>query len=147
MNSIAAAAILDGLVVRVDHIGLCVRDIDEAGRPWTRLLGTEVVDRERVDAQKVAVGWLRFGDRATSIELVSSAGNPGLDRFVDKRGDALHHVAILVSDIHEAVARIKAAGLQLIDDQPRPGAGGHLVAFLHPRAMAGVLVELVQHAA
>jgi methylmalonyl-CoA/ethylmalonyl-CoA epimerase len=146
MSSVAAA-ILDGLVVRVDHIGLCVRDIDEAGRPFTRLLGTEVVDRERVDAQKVDVGWLRFAGQATSIELVSSAGNPGLDRFLDRRGDALHHVAILVTDIHEAVARIKAAGVKLIDDQPRPGAAGHLVAFLHPRAMAGILVELVQHAA
>jgi methylmalonyl-CoA/ethylmalonyl-CoA epimerase len=146
MNSLAAA-ILDGLVVRVDHIGLCVRDIDQAGQPFARLLGAQVVDRERVAAQNVDVGWLRFGHDATSIELVSSAGNPGLDRFLGKRGDALHHVAILVTDIHQAVARVKAAGVELIDEQPRPGAGGHLVAFLHPRAMSGILIELVQHAA
>lgn len=147
MSSQEAAAILDGLVVRVDHIGICVRDIDEAGRPWTRLLGAGLIDRERVDAQRVDVGWLRLGAGATSLELLSSAGNPGLDRFLERRGNALHHVAILVTDIHVAVARIKEAGLELIDAEPRPGAGGHLVAFLHPRAMAGTLVELVQHAA
>lgn len=137
-------AILEGLVIRVDHVGICVKDIDEAGGPWARLLGLPVVDREDIASQRVQVGWVRLGSGATSIELVSSAGNPGLDKFMEKRGNALHHVAIAVTDIHEAVSRIKAAGLELIDAQPRPGAGGHLVAFIHPRSMAGTLVELVQ---
>lgn len=137
-------ALLHGLVVRVDHIGMCVRDIDEAGQPWTRLLGLPITEREEVASQRAAVGWLRFGGDTTSIELVSSLGNAGLDKFLDKRGNALHHVAILVTDIHEALARIKSAGLRVIDEEPRPGAGGHMVAFIHPAAMAGTLVELVQ---
>ena len=141
-----AAAILDGLVVRIDHVGICVRDIDEAAEPWTRLLGCPVIDREHVAAQNVGVGWLRLPGKETAIELVASQGNPGLDKFLDQRGNAMHHVAISVTDIHEALRRIKDAGLRVIDEQPRPGALGHLVAFLHPRAMAGTLVELVQSA-
>jgi methylmalonyl-CoA/ethylmalonyl-CoA epimerase len=73
-------------------------------------------------------------------------GNAGLDRFVAQRGDALHHIAFAVSDIAEALARLTVAGIDLIDHAPRAGAGGHLVAFLHPRALGGTLVELVQRA-
>ncbi len=138
------AAILEGLIVRVDHIGICVADIDEAGGPWTRLLGCPVTSREHVASQSVDVGWLRLPGQDTKIELISSSGNPGLDKFLEKRGNAMHHVAISVTDIHEALRRIKEAGLRLIDQEPRPGALGHLVAFLHPKAMAGTLVELVQ---
>lgn len=144
-NADVSQGLLAGLVVRVDHMGICVRDIDEAGRPWTRLLGSPVVDREHVAAQKVDVGWLRFAGQGTSIELVSPTGNAGLEKFLDKRGNALHHVAVLVTDIHAALERVKAAGVRVIDSTPRPGAAGHLVAFLHPKAMAGTLVELVQH--
>ena len=70
--------------------------------------------------------------------------NAGLEKFLDKRGDALHHVAFAVKDIAAALARLKDGGVELIDEEPRPGAGGHLVAFLHPRAVGGVLVELVE---
>ena len=139
-----AAAVLDGLVVRIDHLGICVADIDAAAAAWTRLLGSEVRDREHVGAQRVDVGWLHLPGAETKIELVRSAGNAGLDRFHQKRGNAMHHVAISVTDIHAAVERIDKAGIELIDTTPRPGAKGHLVAFLHPRAMAGILVELVQ---
>ncbi|MCG8417173.1 MAG: methylmalonyl-CoA epimerase [Proteobacteria bacterium] len=143
-TSLHPAALLDGLVIRVDHVGICVSDIDEAGQPWTQLLGCEVVDREEIASQQVAVGWLRLPGEQTKIELISSLGNAGLDKFLAKRGNAMHHVAISVTDIREAVRRMKTAGLRLIDQEPRPGAGGHLVAFLHPSAMAGTLVELVQ---
>ena len=80
-----------------------------------------------------------------AVELICPMpGNVGLDKFLDKRGDALHHVAFAVTDIREALARLKEAGVRLIDEEPRPGAGGHLVAFLHPKAMGGTLVELVE---
>lgn len=137
-------AILEGLVVRIDHIGVCVADIDAAAESFTRLLGTPVTEREHVAGQKVDVGWLTLPGQATRIELLQSAGNSGLERFMAKRGNAMHHLAISVSDIHAAVARMKDAGVELIDREPRPGAQGHLVAFLHPRAMSGILVELVQ---
>ena len=147
MTNGSVTAILQGLVLRVDHVGICVADIDAAASPFTRLLGTEVVERETVAAQQVEVGWLQFPGAATRLELLRSVGNTGVDKFLAKRGNAMHHLAIAVSDIHTAVARIKEAGMELIDQEPRLGAGGHLVAFLHPRAMAGVLVELVQEGA
>ena len=143
-KSNAVTGILSDLVVRIDHVGVCVGDIDEAAAPWTRLLGTPVIDREHVAAQRVDVAWLALPGQATQIELLRSAGNHGLDKFLARRGDAMHHIAISVTDIHAAVARIRDAGMELIDAEPRPGARGHLVAFLHPRAMSGILVELVQ---
>ncbi len=136
--------LLSDLIVGIDHLGICVRDIDEAASPWTRLIGTPITDRENVAAQKADVGWIRFAGNATDLEFIASTGNAGIEKFLEKRGNALHHVAIAVTDIHEALRRIIAADMRVIDREPRPGAGGHLVAFLHPKAMAGTLVELVQ---
>jgi methylmalonyl-CoA/ethylmalonyl-CoA epimerase len=140
--------LLGDLVVGIDHIGVCVRDIDDAGAGWAALLGLPVVDREDVVAQKTAASFVRMPNRDdAAVELVCPMpGNVGLDRFLEKRGDALHHLAFAVTDIREALGRLKAAGVALIDQEPRPGAGGHLVAFLHPRAMGGTLVELVERA-
>ncbi len=137
-------SLLGELVLGIDHIGLCVRDIDEAGRGWEALLGKPVVDREDVAPQKTTAAFLRMGEPA-AVELVCPMpGNVGLDKFLDKRGDALHHLAFAVSDIRAALAKLADAGVELIDHEPRAGAGGHLVAFLHPRAVGGVLVELVE---
>lgn len=144
VDSADTRSILGDLLVRVDHIGVCVANIDSAAKPWIELIGTPVVEHEHVSAQRVDVGWLTLPGAETRIELLASTGNPGVDRFLAKRGNAMHHIALSVTDIREAVARIEAAGLALIDREPRPGAGGHLVAFLHPKAMAGILVELVQ---
>lgn len=139
--------LLSGLVVGIDHIGVCVRDMDVAGNAWAALLGRPLVDREDVAPQKTSAAFVRMPDGDAAVELVCPMpGNVGLDKFLDKRGDALHHIAFAVTDIHEALARLERAGVQLIDKAPRPGAGGHLVAFLHPRAVGGTLVELVQRA-
>jgi methylmalonyl-CoA/ethylmalonyl-CoA epimerase len=140
--------LLGGLVVNLDHIAICVRDIDEAARAWTALLGVALVDREDVIAQKTRVGFIRAAsdDKTTAIELICPLeGNIGLNKFLDKRGDAIHHLAFAVTDIHAALERLAAAGVRLIDKTPRPGACGHTVAFVHPRAMGGTLLELVQH--
>jgi len=136
--------LLKGLVIGIDHVGVCVADIDEAGVAWSHLLGEPVVDREDVVAQNTAASFVRMGEPA-AVELVCPMpGNVGLDKFLEKRGDALHHVAFAVTDIREALARLTRAGVRLIDEEPRAGAGGHLVAFLHPKAMGGTLVELVE---
>jgi len=138
------ADLLKGLVVGIDHIGICVADIDEAGRAWSDLLGSPVVDREDVLPQKTAASFVRMQEPA-AVELVCPLpDNAGLRAFLDKRGDGMHHVAFAVTDIREALARLTAAGVRLIDQEPRRGAGGHEVAFLHPKAMGGTLVELVQ---
>jgi len=143
----AAGPLLKGLVVGIDHIGICVRDIDEAGKAWETLLGHPVVDREDVEPQKTTAAFVRVGGapNAASVELICPMpGNVGLDKFLDKRGDALHHLAFAVTDIENALAILTKAGVRLIDETPRTGAGGHLVAFIHPKSMGGTLVELVQ---
>ncbi len=143
--STISADLLKGLVIGIDHIGVCVRDMDQAGNAWAALLGLPLVDREDVVPQKTAAAFVRMPDADAAVELVCPMpGNVGLDKFLDKRGDALHHLAFAVTDIREALSRLKNAGVRLIDEAPRPGAGGHLVAFLHPKAMGGSLVELVQ---
>jgi len=148
--STITAPLLEGLVLGIDHVGICVLDLDEAGRAWASLLGFPMVDREDVAPAKATAAFVRVpiedGEKPQcAVELVTPmAGNAGLEKFLDKRGDAMHHIAVAVSDIEEALARLKKAGVRLIDEAPRPGAGGHLVAFLHPKAMGGSLVELVQ---
>jgi methylmalonyl-CoA/ethylmalonyl-CoA epimerase len=144
---VRAGGLLAGLVVGIDHIGLCVRDLDRAGAAWAGLLGAPLVDREDVAPQRTGAGFFRFAGEDASVELVCPLPvNVGLDRFLGKRGDAMHHLAFAVTDIAAALDRLAGAGVELIDRAPRPGAGGHLVAFLHPRALAGTLVELVQRA-
>lgn len=136
---------LADLIVGIDHVGVCVRDIAAAGNAWSALLGLAVVDREDVAPQKTSAAFLRMPDRGAAVELVCPMpGNAGLERFLEARGDALHHIAFAVSDIRAALTRLAQAKVRLIDEVPRPGAGGHLVAFLHPKAMGGTLVELVQ---
>ena len=136
--------LLRGLVVGIDHVGICVADLDEAGRAWSELLGSPVVDREDVLPQKTAAAFVRMQEPA-AVELICPLpGNAGLDKFLARRGAGMHHVAFAVTDIEAALARLSAAGVRLIDERPRPGAGGHMVAFLHPAAMGGTLVELVE---
>lgn len=141
----AAGPILGGLVVGIDHVGVCVASVAAAGAGWSALLGLPLVDREDVAPQKTAAAFVRFPDGGAAVELVCPLpGNVGLDKFLAKRGDGLHHLAFAVTDIRAALERLAAAGVELIDRAPRAGAGGHQVAFLHPRAMGGTLVELVE---
>jgi methylmalonyl-CoA/ethylmalonyl-CoA epimerase len=136
---------LAGLLQGIDHIGIAVSSMDDAGSGWAALLGLPLTGREDVAAQRTAAGFLRPPDQGVALELVCPLpGNAGLERFVGQRGDALHHLALAVSDIRLALERLAGAGIELVDSLPRAGAGGHLVAFLHPRALGGTLVELVE---
>ncbi|WP_394847953.1 methylmalonyl-CoA epimerase [Pendulispora brunnea] len=132
---------------KIDHVGVCVADIDQAAENYLSALGLVAVDRELVASQKTDVCFLRFPDGGgdASVELISPQGNDGLEKFLTKRGAGLHHVAFEVEDIVQALAELKEKGVALIDETPRIGARGHKVAFIHPKAMGGVLVELVQH--
>ena len=100
--------------------------------------------REFVANQKTEATLLPVGN--SNIELISPLGNEGLEKFLDKRGPGLHHVAIEVDDIHTALSLLKTMKVALIDQEPRLGARGHLVAFIHPKATGGLLLELVQPA-
>jgi methylmalonyl-CoA/ethylmalonyl-CoA epimerase len=140
--------LLAGLVVGIDHIGVCVGDMDAHAGLWSGLLGLAVAHRECVDVQQTEAAFIDPPGGGATVELVSPlAGNAGLTKFLGKRGAGLHHLAFAVTDIAEALRRLDAAGVALIDREARRGARGHLVAFLHPKALGGTLVELVQREA
>lgn len=129
-------------VKKVDHVAICVADIDAAAAKWRDVLGVEGTVREVVASQKTEAMLLPIGE--TSLELIAPKGNDGLAKFLEKRGPGLHHVAVEVEGIENALALLKTLGVALIDETPRIGARGHKVAFIHPKATGGVLVELVE---
>jgi methylmalonyl-CoA/ethylmalonyl-CoA epimerase len=130
--------------MKLDHIGIATRQLDDALALWRDALGLKVELTEEVTEQGVRVAMLPVGE--THIELLEPL-NPGspVGKFLDKRGPGIHHIAIGVSDIRASLAGLKARGARLIDETPRTGAGGCLVAFVHPESANGVLLELVQH--
>jgi methylmalonyl-CoA/ethylmalonyl-CoA epimerase len=127
---------------RIDHVAICVADTDAAIAKYKEVLGLDATVREVVASQKTEAVLLPIGE--TSLELISPKGNEGLEKFLEKRGGGLHHIAIEVEGIESALATLKALGVPLVDETPRKGARGHKVAFLHPKATGGVLVELVE---
>jgi methylmalonyl-CoA/ethylmalonyl-CoA epimerase len=129
-------------IKKIDHVAICVKDVDESIAKYKQVLGLEPVLREVVASQKTEAVLLPIGE--TSIELISPRGNDGLEKFLEKRGPGLHHIAVEVEGIEQALLTLKALGVPLIDETPRKGARGHKVAFLHPKATGGVLVELVE---
>jgi methylmalonyl-CoA/ethylmalonyl-CoA epimerase len=134
-------------ILGIDHVAICAGDLDGTARALVELLGLSLGPREVVAAQKTEAAFLLTGDEAGAcVELIAPAGgNAGLEKFLEKRGTALHHVAFLVDDLGKALDELHARGVRLIDREPRPGARGHEVGFLHPSAAGGVLVELVGH--
>ena len=129
-------------IKKIDHVAICVRDVDEAVAKYKQVLGLEPQTREVVESQKTEAVLLPIGE--TSLELISPRGNEGLEKFLEKKGPGLHHIAVEVEGIEQALLALKALGIALIDETPRKGARGHKVAFLHPKATGGVLVELVE---
>jgi len=129
--------------MKVDHIGIATRQIDEALTLWRDVLGLEIDSTEEVAEQGVRVVMLLIGD--SHIELLEplSEDSP-VGRFLEKRGPGIHHIAVRVTDIQASLAHLKENGKRLIDEIPRTGAGGCLVAFVHPSSANGVLLELVQ---
>ena len=130
----------------IDHIAVVVRDLDEALSFYRDALGLEVTERRRVPEEQVEVASLSLGD--ASIELVQplEAGS-GVARFLEKRGEGLHHVCLTVDDIVAAMEQLRDAGADLITERPRRGAGGRRYAFVHPKSAHGVLFELYEEMA
>jgi methylmalonyl-CoA/ethylmalonyl-CoA epimerase len=129
----------------LDHIGIAVADLDEALAFYRDALGLEVQVPEDVLSQGVRVHFMPAGGAAIEL-LEATAEDSPIARYVAKRGPGLHHITLRVDDIGAALARLKSRGVRLIDEVPRPGAHGSLVAFIHPASAHGVLVELSQHA-
>jgi methylmalonyl-CoA/ethylmalonyl-CoA epimerase len=128
-------------VKKIDHVAVAVASIDDAVAKW-KTLGLDVKEREVVASQKTEAALLPIGE--TSVELIEPKGNDGLAKFLEKKGPGLHHIAVEVEGIDEALKLLGALGVPLIDQTARRGARGHKVAFLHPKATGGVLVELVE---
>lgn len=133
---------------RLDHIGIAVSDIGEALRFYRDALGLEIAPAETVPSQRVRAHFIPLGapgSRSSSLELLeATAEDSPIARYVSKRGPGLHHITLAVDDIVAALAQLKDRGVRLIDEVPRPGAHGSLVAFIHPASAHGVLVELKQ---
>jgi methylmalonyl-CoA/ethylmalonyl-CoA epimerase len=127
-------------IQKIDHVAIAVSDIDAALERFQKVLGVTARSRETVANQKTEAALLPIGD--SNIELICPKGNEGLQKFLDKRGQGIHHICLRVENLVELLAVLKAAGVPLIDEAPRIGARGHKVAFLHPKALGGVLVEL-----
>jgi methylmalonyl-CoA epimerase len=126
----------------LDHLGIAVRSIEEALRLYEGLLGLRVASIETVEQEKVRVAMLPLeGSRIELLEATEPDSPVG--RFLEKRGEGLHHVALKVPNLAASVERLRAAGARLLNE-PRPGAGGHLYVFVHPVSAGGVLLELIQ---
>ena len=127
----------------IDHIGIAVASLSESLAFFRDALGLEVDAPEEIQSQRVRAHFIKAGD-ATLELLEPTADDSPIAKFVAKRGPGMHHVALRVDDIVAALAELKARGVRLIDETPRPGAHGSQVAFIHPSSAHGVLVELKQ---
>ena len=129
--------------LKVDHIGIAVKNLDETLKFYTEVLGLEVQGSEIVEEQKVKVAFLPVGD--SEIELLESTDPEGpIARFIEKNGEGIQHIAFKVENVEEAIEYMKSKGMRMIDEQPRYGAGGAKIAFVHPKSSNRVLVELTQ---
>jgi methylmalonyl-CoA/ethylmalonyl-CoA epimerase len=127
----------------LDHVGIAVENLDEALKLYSGLLGLELKGSEVVEEQKVRTAFLPLG--GTEIELLESTDPEGpIAKFIANKGQGVQHLAFRVDDLEAALAEAKAAGMRLIDEKPRYGAGGARIAFLHPKSTGGVLVELCE---
>lgn len=130
-------------VKQIDHIGIAVKSLDQAGRFYTDVLGLPVQETETVEDQKVTVAFIPV--TGSEIELLESTEPDGpVARHIESKGEGIQHIAYRVENIDEALAELREKGVRLIDQEPRKGAGGARIAFIHPKETNGVLVELCE---
>ena len=130
---------------KIEHIGIAVKNLDEAIENWETLLHTSCYKKESVASEKVDTAFFRTGE--SKVELLGATSPDSvIATFIDKRGEGLHHVAFEVDDIRAEMKRLREAGYRLLQEEPKRGADNKLVAFLHPKNANGVLVELCQSA-
>jgi len=131
------------LIKKIDHVGIAVKDLAAAIKFYEGLLGLKVTDTEVVEGQKVKVAFLPTGD--SEVELLESTTSDGpVAKYIEKNGEGIQHIAFRVDNLAEKLAELKEKGVRLIDEKPRRGAGGAMIAFLHPKSTSGTLVELCE---
>lgn len=129
--------------MRLDHLGIAVQSLDASLRLWRETLGLSVAGIEEVRSEGVRIAFLPLGD--SRLELLEPLGpDTSVGRFLERKGEGLHHICLRVPDIMESLARLRERGAEVIEPAPRTGAGGRKVAFIHPRSAGGVLLELVE---
>ena len=130
-------------IIKIDHLGIAVKSIEEGKKFWADVLGLEFEGSETVEAQKVITAFFPVGE--SEVELLESTAPDGpVAKYIEKKGEGIQHVAFRVEDIETALKELKEKGVRLIDETPRKGAGGARIAFLHPKSTNGVLVELCE---
>ena len=129
--------------MKINHLGIATKGIEEALKFWEDALGLENIHTEIVEDQKVRVAMLPIGESRIELLEPTSEDSP-ISGFIEKRGGGIHHIAVEVEDIAAQLAKLKSQGMRLIDENPRIGAEGYLVAFVHPSSTSGVLLELMQ---
>ena len=130
-------------ILKIDHLGIAVNSIDEGKKFWSDILGLAFEGAETVAEQKVTTAFFPVSE--SEVELLESTAPDGpVAKYIEKKGAGIQHVAFRVDDIDGALAELKEKGVKLIDQEPRIGAGGARIAFLHPKATGGVLVELCE---
>lgn len=130
-------------ISKVDHIGIAVKDLEEALKLYRDILQLEVTGVEEVPDQKVKVAFIPVGESKVELLEPTTDDSP-VAKFIAKRGEGIHHITFRVDNLVKALEEAKAAGIRLIDETPRLGAGGAKIAFLHPKSTGGVLLELCQ---
>lgn len=128
---------------KIEHIGIAVKDLEAANRTYKSLLGKMPYKQETVESQGVITSFFQTGDSKIELLAATTPESP-IAKFLEKRGEGIHHIAFKVSDIRSEMTRLQDEGFTLLSDQPTPGADNKIVAFLHPKSSNGVLVELCQ---
>ena len=132
--------------LKIDHVGIAVKSIEKSLQLWRDGLGASVSEKEEVPSQKVLVAFLNPGEGKTELLEPTSADSP-IARFIDKKGEGIHHIAYKTEDLSSTLKRLKEQGAQLIYDEAQPGSHGTMINFIHPATSGGVLIELVQYPA
>lgn len=128
---------------KIEHIGIAVKDLDKANETYGKLLGTPYYKTEEVASEKVTTSFFRVG--TNKIELLASTDPAGvIAKFIEKKGEGIHHIAYAVENIREEMKRLKSEGFVLLNDEPKIGADNKLVCFVHPKNTHGVLMELCE---
>ena len=131
------------MIEKIEHIGIAVKNLDEANKIYEQLLGTPPYKMETVDSEGVNTSFFKTGQ--SKVELLQATKNEStIAKFIAKKGEGIHHIAFAVNDIHKEIKRLKEGGYTIINENPKKGADNKLVCFLHPKNTKGVLIELCQ---
>lgn len=130
-------------MLKIEHIGIAVSDLQEAEKIYEKLLGSPSYKREEVESEKVVTSFFRSGPNKVELLAATSESSP-IHKYLEKKGAGIHHIAFAVDDIRKEMARLSAEGFTLLSEEPKPGADNKLICFVHPKGTGGVLIELCQ---